>query len=140
MVTSLNEQTNDLSSCSVCYDTFNDMTIKPKYLSCWHTFCLECIKVIIQLKSLFVNTFCFAVSQDKLAIAGSDKNDLFIWSLWPKMQDHDKTVDQPLKIIQGHAGTIRWVCYNNEESVVASCDVGGTMKLWTPGVPCYGEY
>ena len=56
MVTSLNEQTNDLSSCSVCYDTFNDMTIKPKYLSCWHTFCLECIKVIIQLKSLFVNT------------------------------------------------------------------------------------
>ena len=65
MATSLSEQTKDLSSCCVCYDTFNDKKLKPKYLSCSHTFCLKCIKLNLRgesvkyFKYLFFNVNSF---------------------------------------------------------------------------------
>ena len=46
MMASLKEQTKDLTTCSICLETFNEGRLKPKFLSCAHTFCLKCTKVI----------------------------------------------------------------------------------------------
>ena len=40
---------DDLLTCSVCFNEFDDNSHKPKFLSCHHTLCLECIKVLIKL-------------------------------------------------------------------------------------------
>ena len=49
MATSLEEQTKDLTTCSICLETFNGGKLKPKFLPCAHTFCLKCTKVNILL-------------------------------------------------------------------------------------------
>ena len=45
MTTPLEEQTEDLSTCSICVETYNEVDLKPKFLPCAHTFCLRCLKV-----------------------------------------------------------------------------------------------
>ena len=45
MMASLKEQTKDLTTCSICLETFNEGRLKPKFLPCGHTFCLKCTKV-----------------------------------------------------------------------------------------------
>ena len=60
MVTSLNEQTKDLSSCCVCYTTLLlARRSSPKYLSCSHTFCLKCTKVNLRVESVKYFKFPF---------------------------------------------------------------------------------
>ena len=71
MATSLSEQTKDLSSCSVCYDTFNEKKLKPKYLSCLHTFCLKCTKVNMNCDSLIVEG-CFLIMISKIFVSLSE--------------------------------------------------------------------
>jgi len=39
------EESEDLTSCSVCFFKFDMVERKPKFLPCSHTFCLSCIKV-----------------------------------------------------------------------------------------------
>lgn len=39
------EETDDLSTCAVCFSEFDDNVNRAKFLSCAHTFCLECLKV-----------------------------------------------------------------------------------------------
>ena len=43
----------DLFTCSVCFENFNNEGRKPKFLSCYHTLCLECIKVMYLNFTLF---------------------------------------------------------------------------------------
>ena len=45
MATFQEEETKDLTTCSVCFETFNGGRFKPKFLPCGHTFCLKCTKV-----------------------------------------------------------------------------------------------
>ena len=35
----------DLRTCSICFNEYNEDAHKPKYLDCHHTFCIQCIKV-----------------------------------------------------------------------------------------------
>lgn len=44
---SLEEQSEDLSTCCVCLELYHEENRKPKFLSCHHTLCLNCIKVSI---------------------------------------------------------------------------------------------
>lgn len=37
---------DDLLTCSVCWNIYDEEVHKPKFLSCHHTLCLECIKVL----------------------------------------------------------------------------------------------
>jgi len=36
---------DDLTTCCVCMEVYNDLERRPKCLSCHHTYCLTCIKV-----------------------------------------------------------------------------------------------
>lgn len=36
----------NFSTCPVCYVKFDDEENKPKILSCGHTTCLQCLKVL----------------------------------------------------------------------------------------------
>ena len=45
MATSVEEDTEDLSTCCVCLDLYDREEHKPKFLSCGHTLCLKCIEV-----------------------------------------------------------------------------------------------
>ena len=45
MASSLDEQSEDLSTCCVCMDPYDEGMLKPKSLPCLHTFCLKCAKV-----------------------------------------------------------------------------------------------
>ena len=45
MATALEKDTEDLSTCCVCLDTYNEDERKPKFLSCGHTICLKCVEV-----------------------------------------------------------------------------------------------
>ena len=49
MTALLKDQTKDLTTCSICLETFNQGTLKPKLLPCSYTYCLKCIKVIIPI-------------------------------------------------------------------------------------------
>lgn len=42
----ISREFDDLSNCSVCFEYFNYEANKPKFLSCRHTICLDCVKVI----------------------------------------------------------------------------------------------
>ncbi len=37
----------ELTTCTVCFDIFDDGEHEPKFLSCHHTFCLKCVKVLL---------------------------------------------------------------------------------------------
>ena len=39
------DDTDDLSTCCVCYYSYDENERKPKILLCGHTLCLKCIKV-----------------------------------------------------------------------------------------------
>jgi len=39
------DEAEDLLTCSVCFNSFDNDDHKPKYLSCHHTLCLACLKV-----------------------------------------------------------------------------------------------
>ncbi len=42
----------DLWTCSVCLENFDNEVHKPKFLSCHHTLCLNCVKVHISCFTL----------------------------------------------------------------------------------------
>jgi len=86
----------------------------------------------------WTGSFGFAGSNDELVISASDKNKkLMIWALPEGRCQQHRTVDQPLKVLQGHNGNIRDVRFSNEASAIVSCDIDGVIKLWTPGVPLH---
>ena len=43
----MEEQSLDLTTCCVCFESFDLNEHKPKYLPCSHTLCLICLKVHI---------------------------------------------------------------------------------------------
>jgi hypothetical protein len=43
------DEVEDLSTCSVCFSEYNSDKRIAKFLPCFHTFCLECLRVIILL-------------------------------------------------------------------------------------------
>ena len=46
MATSLVEESQDLTTCCVCFEPYDKGIHKPKSLpACLHTFCLKCAKV-----------------------------------------------------------------------------------------------
>ncbi len=45
MAEALIDDFEDLLTCSVCLENFDNEVRKPKFLSCHHTLCLECVKV-----------------------------------------------------------------------------------------------
>ena len=38
-------ESEDQATCCICLHTFNDLERKPKFLPCFHTVCVTCIKV-----------------------------------------------------------------------------------------------
>lgn len=46
MATAVVDDAEDLLTCSVCFNSFDNDDHKPKFLSCHHTLCLACVKVI----------------------------------------------------------------------------------------------
>ena len=51
------DEVEDLSTCSVCFSEYNSDKRIAKFLPCFHTFCLECLRVnnFSILKELFFN-------------------------------------------------------------------------------------
>ena len=41
----LEEESEDLSMCCVCLESYDKLLRKPKYLPCYQTYCLQCIQV-----------------------------------------------------------------------------------------------
>ena len=41
------DEVEDLSTCSVCFSEYNSDKRIAKFLPCFHTFCLECLRVTI---------------------------------------------------------------------------------------------
>ena len=51
MATALDKDTEYLSTCCVCYETYDKDERKPKFLPCGHTLCLRCVEVNIDSSS-----------------------------------------------------------------------------------------
>ena len=51
MATAVEKGTEDLSTCCVCLDPYDNDEHKPKFLSCGHTLCLKCL----QVKEIYLN-------------------------------------------------------------------------------------
>lgn len=52
---------DDFSHCTVCLFAFDELCRKPKFLSCNHTFCLQCMKVCITIiiyTHIYKHCFC----------------------------------------------------------------------------------
>ena len=43
------EETEDLVTCSICCCEYDDDLRKPKFLDCFHTFCIQCMQVFCHL-------------------------------------------------------------------------------------------
>ena len=43
--TTAEQESEDLTTCCVCFEVYNEGDRKPKFISCHHTYCLGCIKV-----------------------------------------------------------------------------------------------
>lgn len=41
----IEEESHDLTHCCVCLDEFDSGERNPKFLTCYHTLCLMCVKV-----------------------------------------------------------------------------------------------
>jgi len=39
------DEIEDFTTCCICFETYNHLENRPKFLSCHHTCCLGCIKV-----------------------------------------------------------------------------------------------
>ena len=37
----------DYLTCSVCFNEYDEKSHTPKFLICFHTLCIQCVKVII---------------------------------------------------------------------------------------------
>ena len=58
MAASVQEESDDLSTCSVCLEPYDKELRKPKLLFCGHTNCLQCVKVIFKLTIQSFDLFC----------------------------------------------------------------------------------
>ena len=47
MASTCEEEVEDLTSCSICFLSFDIVDRKPKFLPCSHTFCLSCLTVFV---------------------------------------------------------------------------------------------
>ena len=54
--TTAEQESDDLTTCCVCFEVYNEGDRKPKFLSCFHTHCLVCIKVS-GLNSIILNHY-----------------------------------------------------------------------------------
>lgn len=45
MATSNVNETDDLTTCVVCFERYDNRDRLPKYLLCLHTFCISCLSV-----------------------------------------------------------------------------------------------
>ena len=41
------EESHDLMHCCICMEEYDSGLHKPKFISCHHTFCLQCLKKMI---------------------------------------------------------------------------------------------
>ena len=53
------EEEDDLISCRICLELFDEQTKLPKYLNCFHYFCHDCLKVIIYLCLIQMSSLSF---------------------------------------------------------------------------------
>jgi hypothetical protein len=61
------QQSDDLTTCCVCYEVYDEGNLKPKFLTCFHTFCLTCVKVRALSQPLFIVILSCLFRQQKLA-------------------------------------------------------------------------
>lgn len=70
---------DDLLTCSVCFNEFDDESHNPKFLACHHTLCLQCVKVTLLLL-YFVTTmllsFVYSCTLHMLVYERKDVPDL----------------------------------------------------------------
>lgn len=48
-ITAVEEESDDLMTCCICMELYDDLLCKPKFLWCHHTCCLNCIKIMVRL-------------------------------------------------------------------------------------------
>ena len=79
------------------------------------------------------NFMCFAGKKDGLVVSpsGNDHN-LYVWSLMPKSQGSNLTVDQSVAVLRGHSDEVCTVRYDHNTDTLASAGEEQTLKLWTP--------
>ena len=83
------------------------------------------------------STCRFAGEDDELAVASSiTDSSLYIWSVPPKCDDDNRTINQPLLSLSGHKKGIESIRYCKATSMLASCDHeevnDGIVILWAP--------
>ena len=88
-------------------------------------------------RHVWCNTCCFDGISDEIVISASDNHSLVFWSLPDDATGQGVDVDMSLKTLMGHNDYICSVRYSIESSVIASCDDGGIIKLWTSGASQY---
>ena len=54
--TKAEQESDDLTTCCVCFEVFNERDRQPKFLTCHHTYCLSCIKVSTVNLTFFYST------------------------------------------------------------------------------------
>ena len=59
MASAYNGDVEDLTTCCVCFNNFDDKERKPKFLTCkgLHTVCLVCVQVILNKGQISVYYF-----------------------------------------------------------------------------------
>ena len=76
---------------------------------------------------------CFAGKEDELVVSpSSNDHNLYVWSLMPKSQGSDLTVNQSVAVLCGHSDEVYTVRYDHNTDTLASAGEEQTIKLWTP--------
>ena len=86
-------------------------------------------------RSVFSRSISFAGKEDELVVSASfDNKRLFVWPIPPTAAPGEEEgkwiVDQPLFVLEGHKKEIACIKFNRQNSLLASSDHDGVVKVW----------
>ena len=69
-VAGVKEENDDLITCSKCKHIYNEGERKPKFLPCFHCYCLECIQVSasFEIYIIYCSIICFFIDRAWLVV------------------------------------------------------------------------
>jgi hypothetical protein len=99
----MNVMMDELLTCSICEERYDENDHLPKFLACFHTFCVECMGKIYDNNSKFICPVC---RKDTAGFAASDLTTNFYLTDVQRIVD-EGGCDGSTRDVQNNASTSR---------------------------------